>query len=627
MPVSTLFLALSLAMTPAGSPSRLDPTDIEALEALLRAMDAEQAEAAPDTGDADAGTAEDTAAEDAAEEEADEEAADEDAGEEGAVGDTAAGGSGAEEDAADGAAEEAQDGATEEGAEEGEETPAARAPEPAPPTRPARPAPRRMGPHVGMQHYAAVRGAPLGAGTELRWQVSISPLGPEGAGPADAETPAGPGAQSRTFIAGAGWAAEKTPQQVWLYDFTARRILTLDRDASTWTNRSLHAAARRNIDIYAALSQGGQAETIAFGPSTSFHRFWLEAAMSVASAPAGLARTSRPAEDAGGTVTTWFSAQDGLPVASAWRGCEGVTLPAAQHRSLVTSFAHRLALHPDILAALREGSEPLCALSFTIISPESPAGRVEHWRLTGTAPVTARSLGFEGAELRPGDSPLIDPEARGAILAALAGERGTPPSPPDFMVEIEALMNEGDHAGAMLTLVQETAHFGLCPAETIGSERLACVGAAALADAGADDADFRAVSEALEAASEGGHRLAIERLQPFLERGGHAGSAARTVVARQLVEWGEAGLAAHEDLDPAGLMAEALAIDPHAVNLYWYLALRYMAAGAPDEAWFFLDTGRALPGREATETLRQARGLERRLEQLAPALYPGSAEP
>ncbi|MFC4725055.1 hypothetical protein AB6B38_07930 [Glycocaulis abyssi] len=666
MPVSTILLALSLAATPPAGPSRLDPTDIEALEALLRAMDAaeEEQEAASDQDAADealpvndelddsAAPADDIGQEDAA---GDDGAIDEEARDE-AIVDEEAVESPAQPDAPDadladetgdetGESPEPSEAPEASPADEMDESPAsdAQAPDaemaadddeaaqPASPEASAMPALRRMTPHVGMDQYEAVRGTALGDGVALSWNIKVGPLDSSGAPDADTPLANGAGLRSRTFIAGNSWAAERSDSGTWLYDFEANRILTLNSASSSYSNTSIYAAVRRNVDIYAALSQGGQAEEIAFGPQTSFHRFWLEAAMSVAAAPADLTQTTRPAEahdgaTGDGTVTSWYREEGGSPVASAWTGCEGVELSPARHRNLITAFAHRVAIHPDIVAALRDGGEPLCALSFAVISPESPQGRVEHWRLDSTESMAFAALGFEDASLGSGNQDLIDAELRAAIASALSGELGDPPSPPDFMVEIQGLQREDDFAGALLTLTQETTHFDLCPAETIGSERLACAGAERLAAAGVGNAGFEAISEATQAAGEGAHRLAVERLLPYLDRDGHAGSAARAMVARQLIEWGEEGLTEHPDLDPAGLLTEALAMDPFAANLYWHLATRYMAAGAPDEAWFFLDTGRALPGRASTPTLDQADSLERRLRLLAPALFPGHAE-
>ena len=642
MSVSTIIMALSLAATPVGSPSRLDPNDIEALEALLRAMDAQAEEQSGGEAAEDEATSEEIA-EDAVEPvQTDEPAPDS------AVDAVSTADEPASEDAEPGEADrpEAADandagdtGATREIMLEADES-QTREEAQAEPVQAeidrgamagsAGQAPRRMGPHVGMDHYASLRGASWGEGVQLDWQIAVSPLGEDGAPAADSAPEDGARAQSRTFFSGSGWAGEIDDGNVWLYDFSARRLLTLDRENAHYANASIYADVRRNVDIYAALSQSGQAEEIAFGPSSSFHRFWLEAAMGVAAAPAGLTRTTRPAQSVGdeepdGTVTSWYRQEDGPRVASVWTGCGGAEMTDEQRANLITAFAHRVPIHPDILAALNEGNDAVCGLAFTVVSPESPDGRVEHWTLAEVSALDADTLGFADASLHTGNSALIDDDAHEAVMAALAGDTGPAPEPADFMLEIQSLREEGDFAGAMLTQVQEVAHFGVCPSETVGSERLACAGASALADAASEDEGYAAVVEATEAAAEGSHRLAINRLLPYLDRRDHAGAAARTIIARQLVEWGQEGLAAHEDLDPAGLLAEALEIDPFAVNIYWYLSLRYMAAGAPEEAWFFLDTGRALPGREPTETLAQAAGLERRLGQLAPALFPADA--
>ncbi|GGH03138.1 hypothetical protein GCM10007420_19330 [Glycocaulis albus] len=674
MSVSTIMLALSLAATPASAPQRLDPDDIEALEALLRSMEAgadEQASPAeeeagetapPDDGEADNGEPDADSSDEtdqpagATNEDAPEEAspgseeADEPADEGAAAQASGDDGSGSQ-DTTDTAAQDPEPAVETDDAADGD-MPDSEAPEdpevsngatqteaPADSDalaqagssgQDAAPVPARMTPFVGMDRYEAVRGRAFGDALALSWVVAVTPLDESGPPDADNTLADDEAAQARTFFTGDSWAGEQSGSGVWLYDFGANRILRLDVAGGSYTNTSTYAAVRRNVDIYAALSQGGQEEEIAFGPSASFHRFWLEAAMGVAAAPAGLTSTTRPAEASdgarsSGTVTSWYREEDGPAIASAWTGCDGAELSAVQHRNLITAFAHRLAIHPDILSALREGGEPVCALSFTVISPESPQGRVEHWRLEGSEPLEPGALGFADASLASANLDLVDGALRETIASALAGELGAAPSPPDFMVEIQGLQDEGDFAGAMLTLVQETAHFGLCPAETIGSERLACTGADRLAEAGAGDPGFEAVSEAIQAASEGAHRLAVEQIQPYLDREGHAGAAARTMAARQLIDWGEEGLAEYPDLDPAALLTEALAMDPFAAANYWHLAVRYMAAGAPDEAWFLMDSGRALPGREPVDPLSQAGALERRLQLLAPALFPGDA--
>ena len=100
--------------------------------------------------------------------------------------------------------------------------------------------------------------------------------------------------------------------------------------------------------------------------------------------------------------------------------------------------------------------------------------------------------------------------------------------------------------------------------------------------------------------------------------------AARTLVANELIAWGRAGLEAHEDLDPARLLAEAIAIDPLAPDTYWYLGERFLVAGSPGAAFTLFELGAALPGREMTPILQQSVELKSRIEDVAPAYFPAA---
>ena len=457
--------------------------------------------------------------------------------------------------------------------------------------------------------YAAARGAPFGEAASHVWDVSVDA--------SDAET------LEKTMVVvslGADWArwrAAGEPAQ--LVDLAAGRYLTIQsgetQDApETLINSSLYAEARRRIDIYAGLSEGGAREAIAFGPGQTFHRIWLEAAMGVAAQDGVL----EIAQD-GDQLT---ASHDGEMIAQAWFAlgddspCESE--PAAAREPMLAMLRHAAPLHPELISAFRQLGMAPCALAFTVVSPESPNGRTERWTLrpgdAAGAPIPA------GAAMVLPRADLIGPAGSAAAEAMRAGEPA--PDAAAFYETVLALRAEGDLAGAFLTTVQETHHFGPCPDQAVGSARLACAEVNALTRAGLGDAAFERALEGVTAVREGDHATAVGRLSIFLDRQDRAGAAARILVANELIAWGREGLESRPDLDPAALLSEALILDPYAPDTYWHLGRRYLEAGAPHAAWVFFDLGRTIPGRDPTPLLDQAGELEARIAALAPDLAP-----
>ena len=464
-----------------------------------------------------------------------------------------------------------------------------------------------QGPHTALSAYEEARGAPFGEAQSLVVEIATQSRGD------------GARAKSRMEIAlGSDWAlwrGDGEPAKI--IDLRARRLVTLASpegpDEATVT--SLYAEARRRLDIYAGLSQGGSLEQITFGQGQTFHRIWLEAAMGVA-AQQGVLEI-----DASGEAV--IARHDGEPVATLWftpgedSPCE--VAPPQQRAAMLAFLRHAAPLHPDLFAAMRQLGAAPCALEFTVISPESPQGRRERWVL---APSQADGAGplLDGDTALP-RADLIGQAGRSGAAAA-RGEAGDAPDEADFYEAVAAARAEGDLAGAFLLTVQETHHFGPCPRQTVGSARLVCTEINALTQAGLGDGDFERALEGVTAVRESRHPAAVSALSRFLDRQDRAGAAARILVANELVAWGREGLQSWPDLDPAALLAEALILDPHAPDTYWHLAQRYLDAGAPHAGWVFLDLGRALPGREPTALLDQAAALEARLAALAPDLAP-----
>ena len=431
--------------------------------------------------------------------------------------------------------------------------------------------------------------------------------------------------RSRSVRYGPDWASWVTGQdaQMWL-DLRARAHYAQPAGETDIVRTSLYAEARRHLDIYVALSEGGRRDVISFGAAGTFDRVWLEAATGVASQSGSLVLTDTP--------TGFIALYDNQLVFSADYGgegstCEAPAIAAPQAASALAWLPYVAPIHPDILAHLSQASRFPCAFNFIVYSPDSPAGRMERWRR-----IEPDGSPLPALPPLPADSALIPAGADrlSTVLAsaqdALSGARGEAPDIADFFDETQSLQEEGDYAGALLVQIQETHHFGPCPEASIGSERLTCAYASALAVQGRGDAEFQALSEGLDAVSRNDYALAVDRFSRFLDRDGHAGAAARILTANALISWGRVGLQAHPELDPAQLLAQALIMDPFAPDAYWRLGQRYLAAGAPAPAWSLFDLGRQLPRPIAQTALAEAGLLEARMTDLAPFWLPPAPE-
>lgn len=466
--------------------------------------------------------------------------------------------------------------------------------------------------------YEAARGAPFGAASTYVWEIGVA--GPEGES----------GEKTRLSVSlGDDWARWDDPdEEGTLIDLRAARFIKIapgdDGDAVQVTNSSLYAEARRRIDIYAGLSQGGSRDQISFGAAGTFHRIWLEAAMGVA-AQAGALEIRQES----GALTASY---DGEMIAEAWFApgddspCQSD--PTERLEPMLALMRHSAPLHPDLISAFRQLGVAPCAIEFTVFSPDSPQGRTETWVLQ-TAEDGPAPLPSDGAAVLP-RAGLVG-EAAVAAIDIANSDGADLLDPAAFYEMLLALRSEDDLAGAFLLSVQETHNFGTCPEQVIGSARLVCGELNALTQAGLGDSDFERALEGVTAVREAQHAVAVNQLSRFLDRDDRAGAAARILVANELIAWGEEGLASRPDLDPAALLSEALIIDPHAPDAYWHLGRRYLEAGAPHAAWVFFDLGRSIPGREATPLLEQAGQMEQRIAALAPDLAPAprgeSAEP
>lgn len=474
-----------------------------------------------------------------------------------------------------------------------------------------------QGPATPPDAYENARG-PFGDFEAVAFDIVRTPLGAVGGGEA---------ARIEARL-GADWAAWTGEDGTYtLVDHAAHRRLTVPAGEAVLINTSLYAEARRRLDIYAGLSQGGALEMIEFGEAGAFDRTWLEAAMGIAANAGVLAVVETEAGfDATLKGETVFSADYGELDDTR---CETGPLTGEAAQAALILARHAAPLHPDIYDRLSDGERFPCAFAFTVYSPESPDGRRESWVLAEPSADGAALSGPivpDGLTAQLPRADLIGDAARAAPPVAGASAEAAPDAAA-FFETAAALRAEGDLAGAYLTTVQETHHFGACPAESVGAGRLACNEVNALTAAGIGDPEFERLLEGVNALGDGEAARAVDRLSGFIDREDAAGAAARILTAEALVAWGREGLQARPDLDPAALLGEAIALDPYAPETYGRLGRLYLQAGAPHAAWVFFDLGRALPGRPLTASLQQAQTLEDRLSALAPAWTgPGASQ-
>ncbi len=468
-----------------------------------------------------------------------------------------------------------------------------------------------QGPETSPWDYEASRATPFGGGSAVAWDILVS------------SNDGGANLNRVHAELGSNWVAWREPTgPVQWVDLAEGRILRIENN--TLTNIALVAEARRRLDIYASLSRAGSLDTIPFGPGRSFHRVWLEAAMGIAanSGDVEVVDTATGFDAVFGEETV-FSADYGQTDNTL---CTEERIDPAHRAATLTLIRHAVPIHPDAYDALQARDALPCAFSYTVYSPDSPDGRFESWVLKpSSSAALPRPDDVDGEALPQED--LIGPVGETAV-SVVRVESNQPPEPIEFFSDTQTLRATGDLAGAFLTTVQETHHFGPCPEQAIGSARLTCSEAPGLARQASQDEGLRQVLEGMNALRQGDHARAVERLAPFRLRDDGAGVAARILVANELVAWGQEGLDARPDLDPAAMLAEALELDPYAPDTYWHLGRRYLEAGAPHAAWTLFDLGRALPGREPTPLLSQVDNLEARIGELAPDwMNPAGSDP
>lgn len=474
----------------------------------------------------------------------------------------------------------------------------------------AAPEPRLIGPQASAAAYVEARGG-FSTGVALDWKITSAPL--EAGFEAEGE-PVG----TRTVIVGDGYAFEPGAEGgPLLLDFRMERRVRIDPGAAGFTNGSVYADIRRRLDIYAALSGMGQAARVELA-GESFDRFWLEAAMGVAATDAALEIRQ---QELGPRFL-----RDGAPIAelafSAGFDCPTQGLGDIASRSTKLWLRHALPLHPDAFAAIASAARPPCEIRFAIISPESPQGRIETWRLSAARSVEAPAPFPEDSTPSWPDAPRL-PDDLGAVLAA--AESADTMDKAAYFERVDAARARGDIAEALLLSEAEQLRFGPCPEMAIGGARLTCAILGDVRRAAQGDPAAQAVLAGLDALEAGDAAEAAEALASAGDHDGLAGAALRARLAEAALALGPQAMRTRPDLDPVALLVQALRMDPKSGELYGRLAQRYLAAGAPEAAWALYDAARAADGVRVSGALAEAAQTQARMRRLVPDFFPDPA--
>ncbi|MCW5725137.1 MAG: hypothetical protein KIS81_09270 [Maricaulaceae bacterium] len=524
--------------------------------------------------------------------------------------------------------------------------------------------------YLALRAEAAAEGEPAPALRQV-WRVERFSLGGAQLEPA----------AERTLVIGDGFVSDSGRADPVIYDFLLARILTPDPEARTFVNRSIHGDVRRRMDHFIAFTRGGSLDEIAFGPELVFDRFWLEADMGLRmqAAEVVIARSEGEVRvstldddvlvyalpvDAGAALnededaerdqveavapaTAPMTGLAALDIASLLRGdaeavataratpAEDDETPApgpdeapepesaadARARALFLAWMrHALPVHPDALAVLQAEDSLPERFEFVVFSPNSPQGRREVWTLASSTSEANPAFPLNpAARPRLPGGPYMTGRIGPVMLAAVREQAGGAPGPDTFLGAINAARARGALDHAYLIAWQETAHSGPCPPEAVA--RPICAEAGRIAAAALGNADFEALFGALAALPARNHARAVAGLTPYLGAPGLAGAAAALIVANELAAWGEEGAEEYPDLDPAGLMADALEADPYAPMIYARLGEMLIGGADYAGAWAVFDLGRSVPAAADSPMLAHVELIEANLELLAPEFF------
>ncbi|HXZ02200.1 MAG TPA: hypothetical protein VEI03_19560 [Stellaceae bacterium] len=402
-----------------------------------------------------------------------------------------------------------------------------------------------------------------------------------------------------------------------LYDFRLRRRLNLDRDAQLFANFSLYGdVAFRRFELGKRTVLAGMFGEASHGepPPLALRPFWLESDV-------GLKSGADPPPAVGEEKTAeggWRFRVGGETVALFSPASQAV--PAELRRSFARFLRLRLPLHPDILAALAlDGRLPRRLVLVSVEDGERrPMGLVlkTAGRLQGDYPLPAafapRPLAGQSSDAEALSLSGLLP----VMLQAVAGRSGDGPRPlEDYRSAAEEALERKEGFAAMLLLAEAALQYGVAAGDCLTGLGwgAACHDAEELGHRFAEDPRAALFYKAQTA--EPKDPAAAAAMWESLKRNDVAnGYVVDAFLADRLSASG------HRE-DAMGAFSRALAGDPYLAGVYKELGDHFLRASRTDLAWTCYDLGRALPGRNADDSLAGVDALEEELASAFPEFF------
>ncbi len=397
-----------------------------------------------------------------------------------------------------------------------------------------------------------------------------------------------------------------------IIDFTTGRILFVGEGGVLNTPISAHV--HRQMNTFLSFTNNGTLDNVPGPGGATFERFWIEAALGIRAGPVMIYGDTD--EDG-----VWLLQRrpDTPPIVRITPGQAGT---AGHAQSFASWLRHNAPLHPDVLPYFSGLTAIPDAFSFVVFSPSSPDGRRETWRLEHTQSRLASLPWPDAAESAAIDQyALPNPLMTELVgLGWTAARRQHAGEEAGWPIVAQSLFDAGDKAGAYLTLLQATHHYGPCTPATPGA---VCTGMNQLAIAALGDPELQGLMDTISSGL-GAPAELLATLTPYLDRGDKAGAAAALLAAQAAARLEIQGR--NGDADPLALFLQAAEADPNAPTTYWH-AGRYAAANEDLEtAWQLFDIARSLPAPMSELARREAGALDERLRGIAPSFF-GPLEP
>jgi hypothetical protein len=460
-----------------------------------------------------------------------------------------------------------------------------------------------VGPHLDRDSYLALRGDTNNAVLRTRWQIVRTALdGTELA------------REQREIVIGDGYVTETGEAETVIQDFITSRTLTRTPalDGPVMRNEPFVSHVHRQMNTFAFYTRDGTLDQVTGPGGTAFDRFWIEAAMGVRLAEAGLVSTL--SEDG---VNEVRREPDGSPVFTHADDGLGAGRPAALFRGWLQ---HTVPVHPDALATLNNEAGIPAAFSFLVFSPSSPEGRRETWTRLSSFEDEAAFPWPEGLAPARADSYQIDdPAIRRLLQAGLdaATRPSAAPTEADFLAAANAAQRRADPSGAYLALYQISHHQGPCRGD---SRAPVCSRISQITAAGIGNPGFEALMAAISA-MQTDRPAAITTLREHLHRQGLEGAAANLLAAQALAAVRSNQPDAFADMNLPALFAASAIDDPYAPMAFWHGGRFVASQGDVETAWLLFDIARSLPAAASLPPSREAMAMSAQLQSLAPCFF------